>query len=360
MADIPVVEVGPDEAGPNAEPRPRGRRLRPVAAGLAVLAALALVVFAVTRPAVEPVVPAPPAEPAPPGVLPPATEGGAGFVLEVGGAVGGDLTVPYDTFMVTALPGDTLALRVRYAGAATAQAQGGALEAAGPLRWTWTAPPSPGVSQIALEADGRPMVVQAVTLVPFDHSADVIEDYAIGDYQDEPMGGDPIYDEPPGFVRVTSDLEDLAVSPHFRLGQFVAKQETTGPKYLVLSGALLLKLERLLGAVNAAGVPADDLTVMSGFRTPAYNAAIGNTTVYSRHLYGDAADVFVDTDGDGMMDDVDGDGAVTQADAEWLANLVEGIGTVPGVVEGGIGIYGPASHRGPFVHVDTRGSAVRW
>jgi hypothetical protein len=27
---------------------------------------------------------------------------------------------------------------------------------------------------------------------------------------------------------------------------------------------------------------------------------------------------------------------------------------------GGLGIYGPAPHRGPFVHVDTRGRPARW
>ncbi|WP_376696195.1 hypothetical protein [Wenzhouxiangella sp. EGI_FJ10305] len=27
---------------------------------------------------------------------------------------------------------------------------------------------------------------------------------------------------------------------------------------------------------------------------------------------------------------------------------------------GGLGLYGPRSHRGPFVHVDARGNAARW
>ena len=27
---------------------------------------------------------------------------------------------------------------------------------------------------------------------------------------------------------------------------------------------------------------------------------------------------------------------------------------------GGLGIYGPAPHRGPFIHVDVRGEAARW
>ena len=362
MADIPVVEAEPGgaaEAG-TAKTRPRGRRLRPVAAVVAVLAALGLALFALTRPAVEPVVEVP-AEPAPPGLIPAPQDGGAGFVLEVAGAQGGSLVVPYDTFAVTALPGDTLALRVRYTASAQVVASGGALQDAGPLQWTWTPPPTPGVTRIDLEAaDSRQMRLHAVTLVPFDHADDAIGDYAIGDYQDEPLGGDPVYDEPAGFVRVPPDLEDVPVSPHFRLGQFLAKQEADGPKYLLLEPALLFKLERLLAAVRTAGVPADGLTVMSGYRTPAYNAAVGNTTVYSRHLYGDAADVFVDTDGDGMMDDLDGDGSVTETDAEWLAALVEGVVAEHSHLEGGLGIYGPAPHRGPFVHVDTRGTAVRW
>ena len=176
------------------------------------------------------------------------------------------------------------------------------------------------------------------------------------------MNGDPVYDQPRGFVRVTPDLVDVPVSPHFRLGQFLAKQESDWPKYLLLSAPMVVKLERITAAVRAAGRPADGLTVMSGFRTPAYNAAIGNTTVYSRHLYGDAADVFVDEDGDGVMDDLNQDGAVTRADAEWLAALVEGLTAedwYDGLV-GGLGIYDANPAHGPFVHVDVRGQRVRW
>ena len=28
--------------------------------------------------------------------------------------------------------------------------------------------------------------------------------------------------------------------------------------------------------------------------------------------------------------------------------------------DGGLGVYGPASHRGPFVHIDLRGYRARW
>ena len=211
-------------------------------------------------------------------------DGGAGFAVDVGGLVtaalpGGRLTVVYDTFAVTTLPGNSLTLRARYLGGEVeAQATGGTLVPTGPASWTWTAPAEPGVSHVLVTAaSGQAMRLQAITLVPFDHSADAIGDYAIGDYQDEPMNGDPVYDEPAGFVEVTPDLVDLPVSPHFRLGQFLAKQEAEPgraewPKYVALSAPLLVKLERLAAAVRAAGRPADGLTVMSGFRTPAYNA----------------------------------------------------------------------------------------
>ena len=365
MAQIPVVRTSAEPAEVPAS-GPGRRRLKPVAAVLAVLVAVGLVLVAVREPAVEPV--SPPAEPAPPGLLPAVADGGAGFAVEVAGLVtaalpDGRLTVPYDTFAVTTLPGDTLRLRARYASGARAEATGGTLAPAGPDAWTWTAPAQPGVSHLRITtASGEAMALQAITLVPFDHSTDAIGAYAIGDYQDEPMNGDPVYDEPAGFVEVTRDLVDLPVSPHFRLGQFLAKQEADWPKYVALSAPLLVKLERLTAAVRAAGRPADGLTVMSGFRTPAYNAAIGNTTVYSRHLYGDAADVFVDEDGDGVMDDLDGDGAVTRADAEWLAALVDGFENEPWYADlvGGLGIYDANPAHGPFVHVDVRGQRVRW
>ena len=367
MARIPVVRTSAEPAETPASGLGR-RRLKPVAAALAVLVAVGLVMVALWEPAVEPMAP-PPAEPAPPGLLPSLADGGAGFAVEVAGLVTaalpeGRLTVVYDTFAVTTLPGDSLTFRARYfAGEVQAQATGGTLAPTGPDTWTWTAPPEPGVSHVLITgASGESMRLQAITLVPFDHSTDAIGAYAIGDYQDEPMNGDPVYDEPAGFVRVTKDLVDLPVSPHFRLGQFLAKQASGWPKYVALSAPMLVKLERLTAAVRAAGRPADGLTVMSGFRTPAYNAAIGNTTVYSRHLYGDAADVFVDEDGDGVMDDLDGDGAVTRADAEWLAALVEGFEPEPwyGPLVGGLGIYDANAAHGPFVHVDVRGERVRW
>ncbi len=335
----------------------KGTRPGPILAAALAVAVLAIVALWWFRPTADTPAPAPaaPAEPAPAGFL----DGGAGFAVKAG-----NLAIPYTVFGVYVMPGDTLLLEALFVeGEAEAEAEAGQLEQTGPRAWRWAAPPTPGLTKLRVtNASDEVITLHAFTLVPFDHRSSAIGDYTIGTYRDKPLGGNPAYNPPPGFVRVTPELADVAVSPHFTLGQFLAKQAAGWPKYLILNERLLLKLERILTAINQAGVEAQTLSVLSGFRTPAYNASIGNETSYSRHVYGDAADVFVDADGDGMMDDLNGDGSVTRADAEWMAAIVDGLAEQPWYQPfvGGLGIYGPAPHRGPFIHVDTRGQAVRW
>ena len=77
---------------------------------------------------------------------------------------------------------------------------------------------------------------------------------------------------------------------------------------------------------------------------------------------GDAADVFVDRDDDGRMDDISGDGKVDLDDALLIYGMVEGLSNETWFqpFEGGLGIYPPNPRFGPMVHVDTRGSKTRW
>jgi uncharacterized protein YcbK (DUF882 family) len=102
---------------------------------------------------------------------------------------------------------------------------------------------------------------------------------------------------------------------------------------------------------------------MSGFRTPQYNAGKGDTrgrASLSRHMYGDAADIFIDNDGNGRMDDLNGDGRVNTSDARVIlaaANRVEA--AHPSLI-GGVGVYPATSAHGPFTHIDTRGYPARW
>ncbi|MFZ9690227.1 MAG: D-Ala-D-Ala carboxypeptidase family metallohydrolase [Phycisphaerales bacterium] len=168
---------------------------------------------------------------------------------------------------------------------------------------------------------------------------------------------------PEGFLEVTPASARLHVSPRFRLGDFLTKgQERVWPKYLVLAPTLVEKLERLGDRLEALGRPSK-LVVMSGFRTPAYNAGGVSTAGRasdSQHMYGTAADVYVDADGDGRMDDLDRDGRVTRADAAWLLVVADDIEREHPHLVGGLSAYHANSSHGPFVHVDVRGRRARW
>jgi hypothetical protein len=117
-------------------------------------------------------------------------------------------------------------------------------------------------------------------------------------------------------------------------------------------------LERL----NQAGIEADGFTVMSGYRTPIYNRSIGNGD-HSRHIYGGAADIYVDVSPrDDIMDDLNGDGIYDSRDAQWLYRLADELFSSPEHrnLRGGLGVYDSNAAHGPFLHVDARGHRARW
>lgn len=229
--------------------------------------------------------------------------------------------------------------------------------------WSFSAPSTPGLYPLTItnSASGDSVKIQVFVLTPWARERNDLNGYRLGRYEMEARRGLERYEPPTGFIEVTAENRDVQVAPHFRLEQFLCKQTDATPQYALVETRLLQRLERLLAAVNAKGHRVSTLHVMSGYRTPKYNRDIGNTTEYSRHLYGDAADVFVDADGDRWMDDLTGDGRVTRDDAQYLADLVTSAPT-PGddSFDGGLGIYGSASHRGPFVHLDLRGYRARW
>ncbi|MDX1507138.1 MAG: D-Ala-D-Ala carboxypeptidase family metallohydrolase, partial [Woeseiaceae bacterium] len=171
-----------------------------------------------------------------------------------------------------------------------------------------------------------------------------------------------IYLQPEGFVEVTAENAGTRISPNLTLGEFVSKQESAYPKYVVIRSSLLLKLENILRNLNEAGHPVERFVIMSGYRTPFYNRAIGNVQ-YSRHVWGGAADIYVDDNPrDGRMDDMNGDGRIDRDDARWLANFVDGMSRRGefGARIGGLGVYGSNAAHGPFIHVDVRGTRARW
>lgn len=242
----------------------------------------------------------------------------------------------------------------------------GAATPAGGGSWRGQAPSAPGFSEATIEAGGGSITVTFAVLRPMTDVRDgSLNGYRIGEYRTPGPSRAARYGVPRGFIEATPDDWDRRVSPRFRLGQFLCK-DPGDPRYLLVTPELLAKLELILDELVRVGIDGARLNVMSGFRTPAYNRAIGNTTSFSRHLYGDAADIFVDVNGDGDMDDVNGDGRRDIRDARWLADLVEriagsGLVAEPGSFEpGGLATYRRNAAHGPFVHVDTRGRAARW
>jgi hypothetical protein len=264
------------------------------------------------------------------------------------------------------MPGETLDIEVVTAppgNAYSAAAQEGRLRPIAPGRWAWTAPQYPGHYSILVSesASGESVTLTAFVMVPFKHTTISFNGYKIGSYPVRPLKNKPIYLRPRGFIEVTETNQDTFVSPHFRLSQFLCKQEGTFPKYLVLNTRLLMKLELIIDELNRRGYGVETLHVMSGYRTPAYNAAIKNVR-YSLHQWGYAADVFVDRDGDGMMDDLNQDGIVDQQDAAILSDIVEELDRDKRFrsLAGGLGQYEKNHFHGPFVHVDVRGWDARW
>jgi hypothetical protein len=277
-----------------------------------------------------------------------------------------DEVSPYRVMSALVLPGEQLeveAVLTDRLSTFDAALDRGQLEALEPGRWRVTAPAEPGQAclRITDETSQETMALNLLVTRPY-NGEEVFHGYKVGSYPSRALRGLAAYERPAGLFAVTEENQDLWISPHFQLKQFLCKQESGWPKFVLIAPRLLLKLEMLLEEVNERGIPADSFYVMSGYRTPFYNRAIGNRTSYSRHTYGDAADIFVDMDRNGWMDDLDESGEVTRADARLLWNVVEDLygesWYMPFV--GGLGLYGPKPHRGPFVHVDTRGYRARW
>jgi len=172
------------------------------------------------------------------------------------------------------------------------------------------------------------------------------------------------YANPEDFIEVTPANEDTFVSEHFRLRDFITHdQPRVWPKYVVLREALLDKLELVLQDLAHHGIDTSHVIVLSGFRTPAYNLALGDASGRareSRHQYGDAADIIIDANWDGHMDDLNLDGRVDEGDVKVIERAVERVEHRYPDLAGGLGLYDAMGPHGPFAHIDVRGEVKRW
>lgn len=281
-------------------------------------------------------------------------------------AVAALVTAALASVLAMAGPVETRPLPAGFALAPTDSADRGLahlLGISGHLRAVTVTPDAPRPSAFAAP-DGAP--VSILSLVPLSAKLGATwRGYRVGYWPGERTTRNRArYQLPAGFLEVTPDNEDVALSTHFRVRDFLTHdQQGTWPKVLVIQLPLLDKLELISAELVRLG-KTPDLRVMSGFRTPQYNALgvgpLGGRARDSRHMYGDAADIFLDADGDGRMDDLNGDGRVDIRDARWLASVAEDVEAAHPEVTGGIGIYRANTQHGPFVHVDTRGLRARW
>jgi len=278
---------------------------------------------------------------------------------------GNDLN-PYKVLALYVLPGQVTAFTIGRDGTQSDfTVDGGQVVWDGRRKWRWRAPMQPGLYPLTIRRsmDRETMRLHAFVMWPADRvRGGKLNGYRIGRYPNKAKDGLAVYKPPTGFIEVNGENAQTLIAPHFQLGQFICKQKSAFPKYVSLKARLLLKLEFLLGTLNARGVRADSLVIMSGYRTPDYNRQLGNV-LYSRHVWGDAADVFVDENPrDGMMDDLNGDGRFNRRDAEWLYDLLNRLSSNSRFkpLSGGLGAYGSTRQHGPFVHIDTRGFKARW
>jgi len=231
------------------------------------------------------------------------------------------------------------------------------------------APQRPGIWNLALKIGNaiKPLGdFSVITLRPAaEQRAGRLGLYYIGSWPAARTGQRGVnYAPPSGFIEVTQQNQNTQLSEHFKLKDFLPHdQQGVWPKYIVVDMKMIDKDELVLLDLKEHGINPNGVRVMSGFRTPQYNAGGGDPrgrAALSRHMYGDANDIFIDNNGDGQMDDLNHDGRVNIADAKVIQEAVNRVERAHPSLIGGCGIYSGTSAHGPFTHIDTRGYPARW
>jgi len=268
--------------------------------------------------------------------------------------------VPYQLFSFFVMPGEQVNLS---ANAAFELATNGmVVTKRSENKYAVKAPQKPGAYKVTILKDAERMVLNILVLTPMTaKKGEYLNGYRIGNYPAKPLNDDPIYARPTGLFEVTAETENLQLTPNFNMRQFICKQEGGFPKYLIIRERLLLKLEYLLAITRSKGIDIDTFGFISGYRTPYYNKSIGNVP-YSRHVWGGAADIFIDQDNDGQMDDLNHDGVIDEKDVRFFYNLVEDEYNKQEYKKfvGGLGFYKRNERHSGFIHVDVRGKRARW
>ena len=307
----------------------------------------------------------------------------AAIILSIPAGLKADFSVfraPSHIISLFALPGETIPFDfASYSGTTPDRlehfrietSEGVGLEYDGAARFLLTAPQESGIYPVRfqeiLENPALPEPeayrVQVVVMRPAEEAVDgLLDGYPVGVYPRDDRQEPWSFQQPRGFVEITRENRHTLITDHLTLADMECKLEAEFPRYASIHTSLLIKLEGIADELLQRGLPGDHIKILSAFRTPEYNRSIGNRTRFSRHIVGDAADIFVDADGDGRMDDLTGDGRVNRHDSRLLLAIVDEMDNSEAYagLAGGASAYRGNGSRGPFLHVDTRGYLTRW
>ncbi len=192
-------------------------------------------------------------------------------------------------------------------------------------------------------------------LVPFELKlGSSLNGYQIGRYPAEWSHNEQA-ERPAGFAEVHADQLDLQLTRHLKMRDFITHDsQTIWPRYVAIDPRVLDKIELVMSELaRRRGEERMDfeLEVHSGFRTPLHNSGVEGSARDSRHLYGDAADVAIDADGDGRL---------TIFDAYRVESAVEWVERTHPELAGGLGVYSSRRFATPYCHIDARGERKRW
>jgi uncharacterized protein YcbK (DUF882 family) len=221
------------------------------------------------------------------------------------------------------------------------------------------APLTAGIYELQISRAGdveRIAEPKLAVLVPFERKlGGILNGYRIGTYPAEWTPDRERFQRPPGFVEVRSADASLPLSTHLTVSDFLTHDaQTQWPRYVAIDPRVVDKIELVLGELarrRGDDRIVFDVRVHSGFRTPLHNAGIEGAARDSRHMYGDAADVAIDADGDGKF---------TIFDAYRVERAVDWIEQTYPELSGGLGVYSSPRWPTPYVHIDARGERKRW
>ncbi|HBF35681.1 TPA: hypothetical protein DDW35_14070, partial [Candidatus Sumerlaeota bacterium] len=217
--------------------------------------------------------------------------------------------------------------------------------------------------------------VNVYVLYPFDRNSTTIDNYPIGVYPNE-RGGNASdfirsmadrYAPPQYFIKVAPDTAALALSPRFKLGDFVPAALRETGCYIAIQPQMLAFLEELQTAVTREYGVGAHVTILREYLTPGEQQTLKQKDVpyamFTRLLYGDSAVIVVSLDGKNAMGDLNKDGRVDREDANLLVTLVDQVQNAM-KLPGGLGVSDkplePDWPTGPCVMFDLRGTKTWW